>query len=326
MPSVVRLIMSGPDGQPLSLGSGFVVADGVVVTNLHVVAGASHGRAKLVEQQHEYSIAGSLGVSEESDLVLLRVTGLRADALPLARDESVSIGDEVYVIGNPSGLEGTISTGIVSGIREIEQRKVLQITAPISAGSSGGPVLNDKAEVIGIAVATLKDGQNLNFAVPVSNLSLLLSKSAAETPLSGLGDGRTHSGQPQTGPPTQSIKITDRELRCAGLGLAFSIRNTLPDAIDSVSLQFNFRDAAGAPFDSKEATYSGRISPGSAARIDSLRLGVQVPLELIKQRIGARRFERECAPVSAGRFGVWTAESDLDFIEIRVLGFRVLEK
>jgi S1-C subfamily serine protease len=182
MPSVVRLIMSDSDGRPLSLGTGFVVADGIVATNLHVIAGASQGRAKLVEQQHEYPVSGSVGVSEESDLVLLRVAGLKAYALPLARDESVAIGDEVYVIGNPSGLEGTISAGIVSRIREIEQRKVLQITAPISAGSSGGPVLNEKAEVIGVAVATLKDGQNLNFAVPVSNLSLLLSKPAAETP------------------------------------------------------------------------------------------------------------------------------------------------
>lgn len=86
------------------------------------------------------------------------------------------VGSAVYVIGSPKALEGTFSTGVVSAIRELEGRSFLQVSAPISGGSSGGPVLNSEGAVIGVAVATLRDGQNLNFAVPARYLSDLMNK------------------------------------------------------------------------------------------------------------------------------------------------------
>jgi len=72
-------------------------------------------------------------------------------------------------------LEGTFSEGIVSAIRELPSRKIIQITAPISSGSSGGPILNGSGQVIGVAVATILDGQNLNFAIPSSDLVGLIN-------------------------------------------------------------------------------------------------------------------------------------------------------
>src|SRR5439155_12805276 len=109
-----------------------------------------------------------VGQDFERDLALLKVAGVKAASLPLGDAGKMAIGDEVYAVGNPRGLEGTFSPGIVSGIRQTTSETLLQITAPISPGSSGGAVLNRRGEVIGIAVATIREGQNLKFAVPIS--------------------------------------------------------------------------------------------------------------------------------------------------------------
>lgn len=93
---------------------------------------------------------------------------------------SAEIGDTVYEVGNPEGLEGTFSQGIISGLRGTDY---IQITAPISPGSSGGPVINQYGEVIGIATSFNKEGQNLNFAIPVAKLALLLRNLSTVTPL-----------------------------------------------------------------------------------------------------------------------------------------------
>ena len=148
--------------QPLSLGSGFFVGEGVIATNLHVIEGASYGRVKLVGQNGTHEIKGTVGIDERHALALLSGDHKTAPALQLATSKLPAVGETVYVVGNRHGLEGTFSQGIVSGIRTLEQDKLLQITAPISPGSSGGPVLNERGEVIGVAVATLKSGQNLN--------------------------------------------------------------------------------------------------------------------------------------------------------------------
>jgi len=92
----------------------------------------------------------------------------------------MEVGDTVYVAGNPKGLEGTFSQGIVSGIRRVKGNRYLQITAAISEGSSGGPILNESGDVIGIAVATVREGQNLNFAVSGLDLAAIIVKTVGE--------------------------------------------------------------------------------------------------------------------------------------------------
>lgn len=173
-PSVVLLVMQDENGQPLSLGSGFFVTDGVVATNLHVVSGASSGRAKIVGQARTYAISGVVAVDTDADLVLLELSDAKAPVLQLAEATDLAVGDVVYAVGSPEESEGSFSQGIVSGIRNMDDDKLLQITAPILPSSSGGPILDSRGQVVGVAVATFSGGQNLNFAIPSSNLASLL--------------------------------------------------------------------------------------------------------------------------------------------------------
>ena len=118
---------------------------------------------------------GITALDSENDLVLLEVSdSFKAPPLDLS-DSGVQIGEPIYVVGNPQGfLEGTVSQGIISGVREFRPgNKRIQMTAPISRGSSGGPVLNDNGTVVGVSVGSQVDGQLLNFAVPSDYLNTL---------------------------------------------------------------------------------------------------------------------------------------------------------
>jgi S1-C subfamily serine protease len=190
--STVLLVMEDANGQPLSLGSGFFVRDGEIASNLHVVEGAARGYAKLVGQKTKYDIEGITAIDPERDLVVLKISGARAPTLALGNSDAVQVGETVYAVGNPQGLEGTFSQGIVSRIRmisssypniEVGTDKLLQITAPIFPGSSGGPVLNSKGTVIGVSVATFRSGQNLTFAIPSNYLKTLLGEAGIAKPL-----------------------------------------------------------------------------------------------------------------------------------------------
>ena len=174
--STVLLVMEDANGQPLSLGSGFFIRSGQVATNLHVVKGASRGYAKLVGQKTKYDIEGITAVDAERDLVILKISVPGAKAISLGDSDTVQVGAPIYAVGNPRGLEGTFSQGIISSIRKVETDKILQLTAPISPGSSGGPVLNSKGQVIGVSVATFRGGQNLNFAIPSNYLKKLMGQ------------------------------------------------------------------------------------------------------------------------------------------------------
>jgi hypothetical protein len=165
-------------GHPLKLGSAFFVRDGEIVTNCHVVEGAMRVKAKLVDAETEFVILEVAGVDKEHDLAILRVSGPKTPFLPIGDSDAAQVGETVYAVGCPQGLEGTFSQGIISGKRSMDNRKLLQITAPISAGSSGGPVMNEKGEVIGIATSSFGNSQNLNLAVPSNDLKALLSKIA----------------------------------------------------------------------------------------------------------------------------------------------------
>ena len=182
--ATVLLVMEDADGQPLGLGSGFFVRKGLVATNLHVIEDAAKGYAKRVGQETKYVIEGITARDDGNDLVIIKVSALDFPALTLGDSDAVQVGEAVYAVGNPRGLDGTFSQGVISSIREVKTRKRLQFTAPISPGSSGGPVLNEVGEVIGISVAIFRGGQNLNFAVPSNYLKALVAKSEESKPLS----------------------------------------------------------------------------------------------------------------------------------------------
>ena len=181
--ATVYLEMQNSNGLPLGFGSGFFVRDNLIATNYHVIEGAARGTAKLVGQFSTYTIEGVTATDKTNDLALLKVTMYGIKPLPLGNSSDVKIGETVYVAGNPKGLEGTFSNGIISSRRDQYAKERLQMTAPISPGSSGGPVLNSKGEVIGISFMTLVSGQNLNFAIPSRYLTELLTESKPAKPL-----------------------------------------------------------------------------------------------------------------------------------------------
>ena len=168
--------MEDANGQPLSLGSGFFLEEDQIATNLHVVEGATRGYAKLVGKETKFNIEGYTAIDEKRDLIILKVTAFGTQAISLGNSDFAQVGETVYAVGNPRGLEGTFSQGIISSIRPVGTDKLIQITAPLSPGSSGGPVLNHRGEVIGVSVLTIRDGQNLNFAIPSNYLKTLLTK------------------------------------------------------------------------------------------------------------------------------------------------------
>jgi serine protease Do len=157
-----------------TLGTGFVVrADGWIATNLHVIVGGPHVKVTLrdLRGDRELDVVEVLAASPEHDLALLRVEAHGLPIVSLGDSDAMRPGDSVVAIGNPLGLEDTVSNGLVSARRTIDAGiEVLQISAPIAPGSSGGPIFNDRGEVIGVATAVLEQGQNLNFGMPARYL------------------------------------------------------------------------------------------------------------------------------------------------------------
>ncbi len=159
-------------GEPLLQGSGFFLAeDGVVATNYHVIKDAASIQVKTYDDRI-LQPEGVIHLDEENDVALIKFKVKEETKLykiRLGDPSKLEVGEQIYAIGNPKGLESTFSDGIVSGIREINKGvKLIQITAPISQGSSGGPVLNKDGRAIGISTFLIKDGQNLNFAFPIT--------------------------------------------------------------------------------------------------------------------------------------------------------------
>lgn len=168
--SVFLLYLNDSSGAPTALGSGFLVSPRIIATNAHV-ANAGNPVLSIGPVRIPLKV---LRIDEENDLALLTLDADLSSKPLLLSTSLISPGEQIFAIGNPEGLEKTISQGIVSGLRNRDNHDLIQITSPISHGSSGGPILNSKAEVVGIAVGILENGQNLNFAIPVSYLRALI--------------------------------------------------------------------------------------------------------------------------------------------------------
>lgn len=173
-PSAVAIETFGAKGEKLSRGSGFFVSADRIITNRHVIENASKVEIKLVNGK-TYQAGGVLAVDGEGDLALLQVQVPPENAAPLSVEKSTpQEGESIVVIGNPFGLEGSVSNGIVSAVREIAgYGRIIQITAPISPGSSGSPVVNMNGQVIGVATLQAAEGQSLNFAIPATRIAAL---------------------------------------------------------------------------------------------------------------------------------------------------------
>lgn len=159
-------------------GSGFFVGDGLIVTNDHVMRGAESARVTTYDGRRFDKVA-VLAESRDHDLSLLSVEGAKAPALPLLpRDTDIPVGSGALAIGSPLGLEFSLTEGIVSGKRKLHGTDFLQMQTPIAPGSSGGPLLNRRGQLIGVNTAVMS--ANLNLAVHVRHVHALLE--APRTP------------------------------------------------------------------------------------------------------------------------------------------------
>jgi len=190
-PSAVAIETFDARGEKLSRGSGFFIAPDRVVTNRHVIDNAYKAEIHSFTGAI-YPVKGVVAIDAEADIALLRVDVPVAQARPLSLDRtSPQEGESVFVIGNPLGLEGSVSNGIVSAVRDIPTfGRIIQITAPISPGSSGSPVVNMLGQVIGVATLQVTGGQSVNFAIPSARISQL-----QDGPLLSLSDLVATSGR-----------------------------------------------------------------------------------------------------------------------------------
>src|SRR5256714_7127130 len=189
-PAAVAIETFDARGEKLSRGSGFFIDKDRVVTNRHVIDGAYRAEVHL-NSGNNFPVKSVVAVDAEADIALLKVDAPPNQVRSLSLDRtSPQEGESVVVIGNPFGLEGSVTNGIVSAVRDIPGfGRIIQITAPISPGSSGSPVVNMHGQVIGVATLQITGGQSVNFAIPSERIAQL--DRAAQTqavPVISLGE------------------------------------------------------------------------------------------------------------------------------------------
>jgi S1-C subfamily serine protease len=316
--STVMITTQDQKGRPLAIGSGFVLKPGFIVSNFHVVEGAGSGFVKLVGDTGKYKISGIAARDEPRDLVILGVDGVSARGALLSERAGVEVGETVYAIGNPRGLEGTFSQGIVSSIRALDGLTLLQITAPISPGSSGGPIADEKGHVIGVAVATFRGGQNLNFAIPVKYVAELAASLAKPVPLSDAKLGKAGASlfsQLDSGKSTDGVTVGNF-LWVGGISgtpdrngaFTISVKNNLQTPIRDIRVLVLFHNRSGEIVDSAVVQWTyGAIAPGLAKRATG---GVDPSIK------------RLTTPISPNNQFMY-ADEPTTKIEYRVLGFEL---
>src|SRR5258708_14684938 len=179
-PAVVEIVTFDQQNDLLKSGTGFFISpDGILLTNYHVISGG-RGIIAKTPTGAVYILKSVVSYSEAHDVAELQFLTTDAPYLTLGHSSGAVEGQRVLVIGNPVGLEGRVSEGIISAFRA--GRTLIQITAPISPGSSGSPVLHESGQVIGMAILVYREGQNLHFAISSETIRDAITKSAVVTP------------------------------------------------------------------------------------------------------------------------------------------------
>ena len=226
MPTIVAIRAETPDG--VSAGTGFIVeSSGVIVTNLHVIEGARRVVVKL-HSGEQYSKVMVASYDEGRDLAVIQIPGVDLPSLNLGNSDDVKVGATAYAIGNPLGLEESVTKGIVSSVRVGDDgTKIIQTNTAVSPGNSGGPLVNEEGEVIGIVTFKRRRGENLNFAMPVNYARALLefetlmsldelSKELGKQEVSLFSEADAESEDSLTGTWFSLSDITERELTQRG--------------------------------------------------------------------------------------------------------------
>jgi S1-C subfamily serine protease len=173
--SVVFIKTKDAQSKSLGFGSGFFITKNLIATNYHVIKGATQVTASSIYKTNEEFTCKVLGTNKENDLAIIEIQGTTGIALEISLQD-LEIGERVYAIGNPEGMGGTFSDGLISSLRKFKgyTNSLIQHTAPMSHGSSGGPLLNSNGDVIGIISSFIQSVQNLNFAFYSSVLLILM--------------------------------------------------------------------------------------------------------------------------------------------------------
>jgi hypothetical protein len=251
----IAMVLCYKDGIPYSQGSGFFIDKNLLVTNFHCVAGSDRVEFKMAGQDEIYKGAKVVKSSEIYDLAIIQTQ----QEFPYLNIDSLNnevVGAKVYAIGNPKGLEGTITDGIISGKRDFDDIELLQVTAPINPGNSGGPVLDESGKVIGVATFTYKDSQNLNFAVPVKYI-------AACEPYDPQSPARPKKIEVKT----DDITMTNFQKDGSEFYEYLTLKNNTNENITSVHIVLVYRTMDGEILDYQEISEDVYIPVGLAKRI-----------------------------------------------------------
>lgn len=227
-PSVVLVTLYDSAGHKLGSGSAFFVSEsGWAVTNVHVIDEGSRATVTLADGR-ELDVDGVLAQNADDDVAVVRVHGGPFAALPLGQSTTLAIGADVVVLGSPLGLSASLSTGIVAALRDgglpedvRGARKDfggswnVQITAPISPGNSGSPVMTPDGNVVAVAVGTHRAGENVNFAVPIERVKVLLAGLGPSSPVQPL------AGEPVRSEVGKNLAISAGAF--AGMAIAYVV-------------------------------------------------------------------------------------------------------
>jgi Tfp pilus assembly protein PilF len=169
--TVVVIKCYDPGGEFKSQGSGVIINDkGILVTNFHVFAGSD--KMEILHNDTSIGYSEILGINIEKDVMIVKLINNNYPQISVGNSSDLKIGEKVYAIGSPLGMENSISEGITSGFRTIgeNKRNMIQITASISPGSSGGAVFNSQGELVGISTLKMRKGENMNFMIPINEV------------------------------------------------------------------------------------------------------------------------------------------------------------
>ena len=251
----VAMVLCYKDGIPYSQGSGFFIDAKTLITNYHVIEGSNKIELKLTGKEEVFKGAKVIKAAPDYDLAIIQ-TNQQFPYLPIDSTLNDKVGSKIYTIGNPRGLEGTISEGILSGVRNDEDVDYLQITAPISPGNSGGPVINKFGKVIGVSTFTVTNSQNLNFAMPIKYIAKCVGYSPS-----------TMTRARQIGVKKDAIVMTSYSKNQSSTIAYFSLKNNTETTISNIHYVLIYKSLSGEIIDYKEYSYEKEIAPNLAKRL-----------------------------------------------------------
>lgn len=308
-PAVV--LVTGVTDEGKVIGSGFIVSsDGKIATNFHVIQGLRSGGVQLASGE-KFDSFSVLVVDERKDIAVIKIPGFDLSTVTLGNSNSVQVGEPVLTLGSPLGLQGSVTTGVVSSMRDDPFGggfKMIQTDASVNPGNSGGPLVNQKGEVIGIIRYKIGGTENLNFAIPVNYLRGLVDGPLTAMPLEEfrvrLASKKTDVFQQSESFPTRwrslssgTTKIVRRD------GEHIYVETIMPEAAKQAGC-FNL-----AELQKKGETYSGNDKDSCVCQYQKRR-GISAFFDTVTNRY-SNEWPMEITKLTATRIeGVATGEPE----------------